>query len=215
MGASRGLGASLTKALVRQGCTVLANYQHSEEEARKLPREAIRVQGDAGDLDACRALDQRIAAQYGRLDFLVCNACPAPLPLRLEADTVDRINAYVGQGLALATVPMAVFLDRIAQSRGWAVLISSVYIEESPKEMPHYVAVKSALEGVARIAAKQYRQASFLVVRPPRMLTDMTKMPFGNENALHPHVVAARIAARVQGARVSDAPEILTWGVTD
>ena len=214
IGGSRGLGASVTRALLRQGCTVLVNYHHSEEEARKLPREAILVPGDARSLESCSAIERMITARHGRLDILVCNACPPPLPFRLEGQTVQRINGYIGEAIAMADVPMAVFLDGVAKACGWCVVISSAYVEEAPKDLPHYVAVKHAVEGLARVAALQYRQASVLIVRAPRMLTDMTRSAFGNQRALQPGTVAARITERVRGEKSPGVAQTMSWGET-
>jgi len=60
-GASRGLGASITRSLVLQGATVIANFQHSHAEAARLqqtlenaPGKVILQQGDAADVEGAR-----------------------------------------------------------------------------------------------------------------------------------------------------------------
>lgn len=125
VGASRGLGAMLTTALASQGCTVVANFNRSESEAYRLkksladaPGEVVLVKGDAADLAWCEQLKSRLSQQFGRLDFLLCNACPSLLPLQLEPKMVGRINSYVSHALALVSVPLSVFLKLIEERAG-------------------------------------------------------------------------------------------------
>ncbi|MGH9689160.1 MAG: SDR family NAD(P)-dependent oxidoreductase [Candidatus Acidiferrales bacterium] len=213
-GASRGLGSMLAAALASQGCNVFAVFKSSESEARDLQESSktalgrvILARGDASELAWCDRLRAQVLADFGRLDFLVCNACPPLLPLRLEGSTVTRINSYFGEALALVSTPMAVFSPALAESSGWAVLISSVFVETTPQEWPHYVAVKCAAEGLMRVAAAQYPNISVLLVRPSRLQTDLTngpsKVAFGREAAMPPEVAAATIVRRLVRAASS------------
>ena len=211
VGASRGLGAMISAALVLQGCTVVVNFNRSESEARSLqanlkeaPGSVDLAKGDAADVSWCEQLEERISRQYGRLDFLICNACPALLPLNIEPKTAERINSYVGNAFALVSVPLSVFSKLLAETSGWSVVISSIAVETSPKEWPHYVAVKCALEGFLRVAAFQYPHANYLLVRPSRLQTDLvngpSNVPFGTAKAMPPEAAAAKIVERLQGA---------------
>lgn len=214
VGASRGLGAMLTTGLALQGCSVLANFNRSETEAHRL-RESLAkaagrvvlAKGDAGDLAWCLELEARVVSEFGRLDFLICAACPPLLPLRLEPETVERINSYVGKALALISVPMSVFSKLIGEKSGWSVVISSIAVETTPKEWPHYVAAKWAIEGLVRVAALQYPNANFLLVRPSRLRTDLTNgpsnVPFGQVHTMLPEIAAAKIVQRLQGPTTS------------
>ena len=205
IGASRGLGAMLTTALALQGCTVLANFNRSDQEARQLletltgtPGKVILLKGDAADVSWCEELQARVTQEYGRLDFLICNACPPLLPLQVEAKTITRINSYVSQAMALVSVPMAVFLKVLEEEFGWSVVISSLSVDTLPKEWPHYVAVKCAVEALARVAALQYPKANFLLVRPPRLRTDLTNTPWPHRDSILPELAAAKIVERLQ-----------------
>lgn len=71
-------------------------------------------------------------------------------------------------------------------------------MDTAPKEWPHYVAVKSAIEGLVRVAARQYPEANFLLVRPPRLQTDLTNSPFTRGTAMPPEVAATKIVQRLQ-----------------
>ena len=220
VGASRGLGAMLTAAFALQGCTVLANFNRSESEAHRLqealadaPGRVALAKGDAADLAWCQELEARISHEFGRLDFLICNACPSILPLRLEPNMVRRINSYVGNALALVSVPVSVFSRLLTEKSGWSVIISSAAVEAPPQEWPHYIAMKCAIEGLARVAALQYPNANFLLVRPSRLRTDLTSgpsnAPFAQRETMLPEVAAAKIVQRLQRA-VTGPVEVFT-----
>src|SRR5262249_16177381 len=146
IGASRGLGAAIARAVALQGCTVLGCYARSSAEAEALragppqiPGRIVPVQGDAGDPEWCEALKRKITDSYGRLDFLICSAAPAPRPLTVDPATMTRIREYVDRSLSLVGTPLAAFVDLLAQNAGWGVIISSVYVRTTPAEWPHYV----------------------------------------------------------------------------
>jgi len=216
VGASRGLGAAIAHALALQGCTVLAGYRRGREEAEALraraagaPGEVLPLEGDAGDAAWCEEARARILAQHGRLDLLVCSACPPLLPLWLEPGAAPRIVEHVSRSVALAATPMAALLDCVADQAGWCVLISSSAVQSPVPEWPHYVAAKLALEGLARVGALEHPRASFLIARPPRLLTDLTNTPLGRQAALAPARVAAVLARRLAGEPAPGRVELL------
>ena len=206
IGASRGLGAAIASGLALGGCTVFANFLKSEPEARRLKSELtsatgeiILLQGDGSELRWCEEAKRSILRDYKRLDFLVCSACPALLPLWLDSTAVTRINEYVTHSLALASVPMSVFLGALAENCGCCVIISSVAVNDPPAEWPHYVSAKQAVEGLAKVAAVEYNTVNFLIVRPPRLVTDLTNTPLGRQGAIRPERVAAKIVKHMAG----------------
>jgi NAD(P)-dependent dehydrogenase (short-subunit alcohol dehydrogenase family)/acyl dehydratase len=217
VGASRGLGAGLTQFLSLQGATVLVNFHKSRPEAQQLkdalsssPGEIALLQGDGGNPEVCREMGREIELQYKRLDYLVCNACPPLLPLWLEPQAAHRISEYVGKSLALVCSPMSVFLPVLSASGGWCVVISSVVAHrQPPAEWPHYVSAKYAIEGLVRVAAVEYPMISFLLVRPPGLLTDLTSTPLSRQEAIRPEDVAAKIVRRILGSPVPGRVEVL------
>ncbi len=199
VGASRGLGAAISRALTSQGCRVHGIFQRSSGDALELERQLapnfIPVPGDALDPDFWT----RLREQLDHVDYLICNACPAPLPYVVEEASAGRINAYVTQGLTMTTLPMAAFLGTLSRAEGCLVMVSSIYVETNPKEWPHYVALKCAVEGLTRVAAKQNPKVRFLVVRPPKLDTDMTATPSVQVKCA-PEEIAASIVLRLDGS---------------
>jgi NAD(P)-dependent dehydrogenase (short-subunit alcohol dehydrogenase family) len=202
-GASRGLGAALAQCLASQGCTVMANYYSCDDDARllvesasDLPGRILLLRGDAAEprlyADAVR--------EIGQFDFLICNASPAVLPLRLEPASLGRLNEFVARSFALTSTPMSELLPRLEVRGGCCTVISSAYVDPAATEYPHYVAVKSAVEGLTRSAAGQYPKTRFLLVRPPVLATDLTNVPNRPPGAISPQDYAARIVERLLGS---------------
>lgn len=201
IGGSRGLGAAIVQALALQGCTVLVNFLQSKDSAEHLQKNLIDapgrlelVQGDASSLMWCEQLYMYIVAHHGRLDYLICNACPPLQPLHLHARTANRINEYVNKSVALVSTPMATFLSLLSQNTGWLITISA-QMTQSPSlaEWSHFVCAKGAIEGLTRSMAVSYDAMHFLIVRPPKMRTELTNTPIGRQGAIAPELVAARV----------------------
>jgi len=214
-GASRGLGSALVHALALHGCAVVLNFARNRSLAEQL-RESlggcgtvVLEQGDAANPKWCKEAADRIETQFGRLDFLICNASPALLPLWLEADAAQRVNEFIQSSVTLVSSPMMAFLPHLATSKGWNVLISSVAAAQPHPHFPHYTVAKCAAEALVRSAATEYRSVSSLVVRPARLLTDLTNTPLGRKGAMAPELVAASIVNRLRLASAPGKVELL------
>lgn len=215
IGGSRGLGAALAAALASQGCSVLINYSRSQHEAETLRDNLIRAQwdvrllaGDAADYGWCRRQGDNVAAEFGGLDFLVCNASPAIRPLDFVPDTLDRFHEFVDRSLRLVATPLAAFQEPLKLRNGRPIVISSIYAKTAPADFPHYVAAKSAIEGLVRsISARG--AASGMLVRPPKLLTDQTNTPLGKKGAAMPEQVAAKVVAHLLGESAPKAVQVL------
>jgi NAD(P)-dependent dehydrogenase (short-subunit alcohol dehydrogenase family)/acyl dehydratase len=204
LGSSRGLGAAMKCALELRGAAVfgMARSGNSGDPSRT-------EVGDAADPEALRRLRERVSKEHGRLDFLICNACPPVLPLLLEPNAAGRIGAYIDLAVSLTLAPLSEFLELLNGSDGCAVIISSIYVEQPVKEFPHYVAAKRAVEALACVASLQYPRVRSLIVRPPKLLTAMTNTPIGWLGAASPGLFANRIAARLESPLEPGKTEIL------
>jgi NAD(P)-dependent dehydrogenase (short-subunit alcohol dehydrogenase family)/acyl dehydratase len=204
VGSSRGLGAAIQRALELRGAAVYGIQRSAG--AGGLARTEV---GDAADPETSRRLRERILKEHGRLDFLICNACPPLQPLRLEPNAAGRLRAYVNSALALTLSPLSEFLELLNGSDGWVVIISSAVVEAPVKEWPHYVAAKQAVEALGRMAVLQYPRVRMLIVRPQKLLTTLTNTPMGRLGAGSPGLLANRIAARLEEPLEAGKTEIL------
>ena len=132
IGASRGLGAATRHALEMRGAIVYALSRSKGD----VTSDRFEL-GDAADLTILNRLRERISAEHGRLDILVCNACPPIPPLRLEPNAFERIGEYVSRAVSLTVAPLCTFLDLVNTSGGCAVVISSAAVEHPVREWPH------------------------------------------------------------------------------
>jgi NAD(P)-dependent dehydrogenase (short-subunit alcohol dehydrogenase family)/acyl dehydratase len=205
VGASRGLGAAVKRALEWRGAVV---YSLSRSAAGQDARHT--VVGDAADPEALRRLRQRVLTEQGRLDFLICNASPAILPLRLETNAATRIGNYVTVAISIALMPLCSFLELLNISEGCSVIISSTAVKDPVREWPHYIAAKQAIEALATVASLQYPRTRTLIVRPNKLLTTLTNTPTGNHEAVSPALFANRIAGRLERPLEPGQVEFLT-----
>ncbi len=215
-GASRGLGSALVRVLALHGCTVLMNFLRNHSLAEQLrdslaetPGKILLEAGDIGSPEWCQLAGRRIAEQFGRLDFLICNASPPLLPLWLEASAAKRVTDFIQKSIAMVSAPMMTFLPLLTTAKGWNVLISSSAVTRPHPHFPHYVVAKCAAEALVRAASTEYRTISSLIVRPTRLLTDLTNTPSGRGGALPPEFVAAELLRRLQGTLAPGKVEVL------
>ncbi len=193
IGASRGLGAAMKHALELRGAIVYSLARSGV--SSKTPRTEV---GDASDPAVLRRLRERILKEQGRLDFLICNACPPILPLRLEENAAKRIEDYISKAVSITLAPLCAFSELLNSSEGCVVIVSSAVVEQPVREWPHYAAAKHAVEMLARVASLQYPSLRTLIVRPPKLLTAMTNTPMARRGAISPRQFAQRIVTRLE-----------------
>ncbi|MCH8822020.1 MAG: SDR family NAD(P)-dependent oxidoreductase [Planctomycetes bacterium] len=203
-GASRGLGAAIAAALVYQGCTVFANYRRSRLDAEQLVEKVasatgklVLVQGDAGDPAWWRSMSSRLLQEYDGLDLLVCNACPPLVSIPIDSASTERINTYINQSVSLVSEPLGACAEMLARRHGSVVVVSSVAVDEPVAQWPHYVAAKSAIEGLARTLAVANENINVVIIRPPRLRTELTNVPMGHSNAVKPELVAVELVSQL------------------
>jgi NAD(P)-dependent dehydrogenase (short-subunit alcohol dehydrogenase family)/acyl dehydratase len=208
-GGSRGFGASLTLALLALGYEVHVAYAKSQERARELARLAGAhrarlhlTQLDVSDPDAVQALAQTLREEAGSLVGLVLNAALPPLAMSLTASSAAELADYVAASLRLAAVPLGALLPTIEGGGGWVLFCSSAAVAAPPRDWPHYVAAKGALEGLAGWVAATKPELRTVIVRPPKMQTAMTGTPSGRLGAASADAIALWTAERLAGGEL-------------
>jgi len=205
VGGGRGLGAAIAVGLARAGARVTATYVGDDESAQVLTTADERIEvrrTDAMSAEACSSL----ASDLGRgADVLVLSASPPVASLSLSHSSLERFTTFVTHSIAMVSVPLC----HLAANAHSVVLISSSYVEAIPADFAHYVTAKSAVEGLLRAYARDHPKVKLIIVRPPRVLTDMTNTPFGSGDALPAELVAARIVRAVIDESAGSPPSIL------
>lgn len=103
-GSATGVGAAAAILLAGRGCNVVINYTRSKDEAEETAEtcrskgvEALCVQADVSDDDACRAMAQACVDAWGRIDYLINNAARTkfnPYPKLDGVSKQDFLDIY-------------------------------------------------------------------------------------------------------------------------
>jgi NAD(P)-dependent dehydrogenase (short-subunit alcohol dehydrogenase family) len=203
IGGSRGFGAALVLALATRGYTVHVLYSTSVEAAEELKQAA----GSKADRLVFHRVDVREPEQLapvvdaistaGQLRGLALNAALPPLPMGVTAASADQLAAYVGENIRLAATPLGALLPQLDPRGGWVLFCSSAALTAPPRDWPHYVAAKGALEALAEWLAASQPTIRSVVLRAPKLLTDLTNTPSGRIGAVAPSELAHWVASRL------------------
>jgi NAD(P)-dependent dehydrogenase (short-subunit alcohol dehydrogenase family) len=206
VGGSRGFGASLALSLLAMGHEVHIGYATSRRRAAELARLAGARKAhmhlmplDASDPDEVRALAESVATGARPLVGVVLNAAPPPLAMGLTPQSGVELADYVAESLRLVAVPLGALLASVEEPDGWVLFCSSAAITAPPRDWPHYVTAKAAVEGLASWVAATKPRLRTVIVRPPRMRTAMTGTPSGRIGAASADAIALWTAARLAG----------------
>jgi NAD(P)-dependent dehydrogenase (short-subunit alcohol dehydrogenase family) len=187
-GASRGLGAALTRELVDLGWTVVADARDGAAlraaHANRTDDDALELlPGDVTDAAHRDALE-RAVARHGALDLLVNNASalgPSPLP-RLEHLDEDDLSDIVRTNLVAPHALTRLLLPHLRRAAGTIVTISSDAAVEPYAGWGGYGASKAGLDHLARVLATEEPTLAVYAVDPGDMRTAMHQAAFPQED---------------------------------
>lgn len=160
-GASRGLGAAIARAFLREGARVVVNYLNSEAAARELaaaaPDRALAVRADVRDADAVAAMVARASEHFGLpVGTVVNNALPTfrfDGDARPHADTLDwaRMNAQLEGSVRAALNTTQAALPSMRAAGGGRIINVGTNLVQNPVVPYHdYTAAKAALLAFTR-----------------------------------------------------------------
>lgn len=160
-GASRGLGAAIAQAFLREGAKVVINYLNSAERAEALaasaPDRALAVQADVRDPAAVAALVARASQHFGQpVSTIANNALPAFQfngDARPHADTLDwaQMNAQIEGSVRAALNTTQAALPGMRAAGGGRIINVGTNLVQNPVVPYHdYTAAKAALLAFTR-----------------------------------------------------------------
>lgn len=183
-GGSRGIGRGIAVCLARDGADIAINYRKDEEAAKETQRElagmgcAARTYSCdlASDYETVKAMVDRVASDFGRLDIVVNNAGIASRGNSVfdteiaELQRVMNIHFYGAYYCSKAALP-----HLRKQGRGDIVFISSTGADRPRANGAPYTAAKRAMEALAITLSleEQHHGIRVNVVRPGLVETDM------------------------------------------
>jgi NAD(P)-dependent dehydrogenase (short-subunit alcohol dehydrogenase family) len=193
-GASRGLGAALTHALLDHGWSVLADARDGDalgrQHARHTPDDSSGWRSGLflrpGDVTDGAHRDElvRTVTAAGRLDLLVNNASLlGPSPLRPVAElTTSAFRAVLDTNVLAPQALTRALLPILRRNNGMVLNISSDAAVEPYPTWGAYGASKAALEQLTRILAAEEPDLAVYAIDPGDMRTTMHQAAFPDED---------------------------------
>jgi 3-oxoacyl-[acyl-carrier protein] reductase len=160
-GASKGIGASIAKALAAEGASVAVNYSSARAGADKVVAEiqnkggkAIAVQADVSKAADVQRLFEETKKAFGKLDVLVNNAGVyqfAPIGDFTEEQFRRQFDTNV-LGVLLASREAAAYFG---DGGGTIINIGSAVTQLTPPASSVYTGTKAAVDAITRVLAKE------------------------------------------------------------
>ena len=178
-GGSRGIGASISKALKAAGYNVAANYAGNDEAAAKFKAETgIPVyKWDVSDFDACSAGLAQIAKEVGPIDILVNNAGITRDGM-LHKMTKEQWYAVINTNLnSLFNMTRPVIEGMRERGFGRVISISSINGQKGQMGQTNYSAAKSGDIGFTKALAQENANKGVTanVICPGYIATEMVR----------------------------------------
>jgi len=157
-GSSRGLGRSLTEAVLAKGDQVAATARQPQQLAdlvNKYPSQILPLQLDVNDQHAITLAVEQAVKHFGRIDVLVNNA-GFGIVGAAEAFTDEQVRSQLETNLvAPINITRAVLPYMRKQRRGRILQISSVGGRVGNAGLSMYQAAKFGLSGFTEVLAKE------------------------------------------------------------
>jgi 3-oxoacyl-[acyl-carrier protein] reductase len=180
-GASRGIGASIAKALAAEGADVAITYEKSAERAAEViraieanGRRGVAIQADSADVAAVQASVKKTVAELGGLDILVNNAGILRLG-ELKDISLDDIDAILDVNVRSPMVASKAALPHLDKG-GRIINIGSFFADRVPSPvLSVYAGSKSALVAFTKGLARELgpKEVTVNLVQPGSIDTEM------------------------------------------
>ncbi len=167
-GASRGIGAAISRAFAREGAFVIINYLQNQAMAEQVASECIElggdgwaVQGDVTSESAVNQLIEQVSLETGRIDVVVNNAFkpfkfdPEQRKLSWELKWADYQAQIDGAVRSTHYMCQGVLPIMKKQSQGSIVNVISNLVERPIVPYHEYNTAKTALMGYSRNLAAE------------------------------------------------------------
>ena len=183
-GASRGIGKEIAKELACSGIQVIANYNKSEKEAKKLKDELkennINIdifKADVSKTEECKNLVKFALEKYKKIDILINNAGIDKYELITDVkkedwDEMINTNLYSAFCMCQEVLP-----NMIHNKNGCIINISSVWGMVGAAQEVLYSITKAGMDGLTKALAKEVGPSNIRVnsIAPGIINTDMNK----------------------------------------
>jgi dehydrogenase/reductase SDR family member 4 len=192
-GASKGIGEAIARYYAACGAKVVINSRKQEEldvvagEIRADGGECIGIAANAGDIQGCKMLIEKVIEIYGGIDILVNNAASNPVfgPINdAEEWAFDKImNVNVKAPFALGKLVHPIMQQR---GGGSVINISSVAGITPDQGLGLYSVSKAALNMLTKVTAKEWGKDGIRVnsICPGLIKTKFSEALWSNDKIL-------------------------------
>jgi 3-oxoacyl-[acyl-carrier protein] reductase len=189
-GASRGIGASIAKALAAEGADVAITYEKSADRAAEVVsaikakgRKAVAIQADSANVAAVQASIEKTVAELGGLDILVNNAGILRVG-ELKDISLEDIDALLNVNVRAQIIASKAALAHLSTG-GRIITLGSYFADRVPASvLSVYAATKSALVAFTKGLARELgpKEITVNLVQPGSIDTDMNPAagPYGD-----------------------------------
>ncbi|MDD3021293.1 MAG: acetoacetyl-CoA reductase [Alphaproteobacteria bacterium] len=203
-GGTRGIGLSITKALIADGYQVAALYHGNEEAAKKCADEtgAKVYKADVADFQACRDTIVKIESEMGPVDILVNNAGITKDGM-LHKMPEESWHAVIETNLTSCfNMSHAVISGMRDRKFGRIINISSINGQKGQLGQCNYSAAKAGMLGFTKALAQESAAKGITVnaICPGYIATEMT--------SAMPQEVLDSIIRQIPAARMGKPEEI-------
>lgn len=192
-GASRGIGRETAKLLARNGHTVIANYNKSEEKAKELKdelkKENINIdiyKADVSKREECKSLVEYAIEKYKHIDVLVNNAGISIWGqftdlTDAEIEEIIRTNLY-----SAIAMSQEVSKHMIHEKQGCIINMSSIWGIVGASCEVAYSVTKAGMDGLTKALAKELGPSNIRVnsIAPGAIETEMNSRLTREEKAV-------------------------------
>lgn len=161
-GASKGIGREIAKTLAKNGIKVIANYNKSEEEAKKLKEELKKenididiFKADVSKREEIKLLVNYTLNNYNKIDILINNAGISEYKLFTDEtdedwDRIIKNNLYSAFAMSQEVIP-----NMIHNKKGCIINISSIWGIVGGSLEVIYSISKAGMDGLTKALAKE------------------------------------------------------------
>ncbi len=215
-GASRGLGAAISRFIDQYGGSVVLNARSAQavhelaEEIRGKGGRTLAFPGDVSQAGVCEALIEKTIQEFGRLDGLVNNAGIIEPIARVADAALEEWQDNFAINYFGPLILTQKALPYLRQNKGRIINISSGSSTSALAAWGAYSTAKAALDHLTRILAQEEPAVTALAVRPGIVDTQMqatirakgrTAMAEANYNRLNGLFEQGRLVPPEQSGR--------------
>lgn len=183
-GASRGIGREIAKELAKKGHKVIANYNKSEEQAKKLQQELeqenIKIdiyKADVSKREEVKQMVNSVIKKYEKIDILINNAGISESKLFTDVSDEDW-NKIINNNLyTVFCVTQEVVPNMIHNKNGCIINISSIWGMVGASCETVYSVAKAGVDAMTKSLAKELGPSNIRInsIAPGIIDTDMNK----------------------------------------